>query len=721
MSISFKDIPFRVQSHVLKLLGDELIGHDRLAVFELVKNSYDADARQVTVTLQLSGVSPHIVVEDNGDGMALSTIENAWLEVGTDSKRGSAKKQRTKLGRLPLGEKGVGRLAVQKLGKSLKLITRQLHGIEYEFLIDWDGLIQSARYLGSGLQVRVTARNDPLVFKGEDAKGTRIEIFDLHRSEWSRRDIRDLYRLVTSLSNPFKSVDAFQVELNLPGREDEIDDLPSLKDMIESAVWRYDFLIDGDGKFTWEYRFTPPKFKGLKSRSNQGIDDKLQLIEADDDDLPLEVGQSRPRRDDRIFLAADHLKGIGPVGGVFYAFYRRDEILKASGAPTQMKKWLDNQTGVRVYRDGIRVFNYGEPDDDWLGLNVKRINRPAGKLGVQSVIAQIEIEQATSSELREKTNREGFDKNERFRMFRRLSQSIFDHFHREHGFDRGEIDRALKGEDAPPPAVEVALEKLEELGRKHKIEKEIKPVLRSIQQELNTFRDAMVSSGLAGMNLALVFHEVAHSIDRMQRKLKGKVEPEDIHREIDHLKKLLETFKPLLQRDPPRKVTMQDLVGRASGMHEDRFQRHEIVFSNWTADAEKRNDFIQLLPRGLMVGALSNAIDNAIYWTRFRKERDQRTEPGAILILSHWDDEEGGFLVVVDNGPGFQLSKEQFARPFQSTRAGGMGLGLFYCKTVMDSIGGTLSVMDVADLRDLVDVPMVYDGTAVVFSFRNEK
>ena len=74
-----KSVPFRVQSHVLKLLGDELIGHDRLAVFELVKNSYDADATVVDVTLALNSVPPMIVVSDNGIGMSGETIENAWL------------------------------------------------------------------------------------------------------------------------------------------------------------------------------------------------------------------------------------------------------------------------------------------------------------------------------------------------------------------------------------------------------------------------------------------------------------------------------------------------------------------------------------------------------------------------------------------------------------------------------------------------------------------
>lgn len=714
-----KELAFRVQSHVLKLLGDELIGHDRLAVFELVKNAYDADATEVEVVLSLDGDEPFIAVTDNGNGMSLDTIENAWLEIGTDSKRGAAKKARTVLGRLPLGEKGVGRLAVQKLGKEIRLTTKKMAGYESYFQINWEELIGSSRYLGAGQKVRVEER--PVNKTLSDKHGTRVEIRELHRTEWSRREIRDLYRLVTSLCNPFKSIDSFSVELKVPGREKETEDLPSLQDMIESAVWQFHFTIDEDGLFEWEYIFSPPKFKGLKSRSSSDSG-KLALIEADPDDLPFTLPSLPVPKGNELFLKKEDLKGIGPISGSFYAFYRRDEILKASGAPLQIKKWLDGQTGVRVYRDNIRVFNYGEPDDDWLGLNAKRINRPAGKLGTQSVIAQISLTQEYSSSLHEKTNREGFDVNNEFRNFKRISQSVFEKFHLEHSEDREKIDHALRDTgQTQPPKVEEALARLEQIARQHKIVKEVKPLIVSVQNELKTYRDVMVESGLAGTNLALVFHEVVHSIERVQRKVSDKIDPEDIRQEMDQLRKLLDTFKPLLERDPARKVSARDLISRAIGLHDGRFERHSVVLSNWAADPEHSHDFTQLLPRSLLVGAISNVIDNALYWTRFRKQRDDRVMPAAMLTLSHWDETEGGMIAIVDNGPGFQLTLEQAGRPFVSTKAGGMGLGLYFCKTVMETIGGKVEFLSADQLREIVDIPTVYDGSAVVFSFKKEK
>jgi signal transduction histidine kinase len=706
------------------LLGDQLIGHDRLAVFELVKNSYDADARTVTVILDLLAPVPKISVRDDGIGMSADTIENAWLQVGTDSKRNAEARKRSPLGRLPLGEKGVGRLAVQKLGDTIRLVTRQQGQPEHSFKISWGALIDSARFLGDGLEVEVSEHASPEEFKSEF--GTLVEITDLHHVDWSRREIRDLYRLVTSLCNPFDDASSFKVDLELPGNEAAVADLPTLEDMLASAVWEFEFKIDESGSITWDYKFRPPKFKNLTPQTKGPVTEKLALMDPDPDEV-----RPRPARraaggaqadvdkeDDHIFVRLEDLEGIGPISGSIYAFHRRDEILKASGAPQQLKKWLEQQTGVRVYRDNIRVFNYGEAGEDWLGLDARRINRPAGKLGAQSVIAQISLDLAKSPDLREKTNREGFDENAAFRRLKRISLSVFDLFQRLHGDDRSAIDRALKGDEDPPP-VQAALERLEALGKKHNIEKEVKPVLQAIKAELKTFQDVMVASGLAGMNLALIFHEIVHSIDRMQRRLQAGADPEEVRSEVDHLRKLLETFKPLLQRDPARNVPVDDLVRRAIGLHEDRFPRHDVVLSNWTADPEKRHDFSVSVPRGLMVAALSNVIDNAIYWTRFRRERDGGGK-AAILVLASWDEETGGMIAVCDNGPGFQLPRDYLGKPFSSTRAGGMGLGLFYCKAVMESIGGSMEVVDASELNELVALPAAYDGSAVIFRFQKK-
>ncbi|BEI24848.1 ATP-binding protein [Vibrio fluvialis] len=173
--------PFRANAHLLKLLGDELIGDDRLAVFELVKNAYDANATSVDVTLNLECKNPNIIIWDHaGSGMTQDDIVNKWMEIGTNSKR-SENRVRTPapLRRLPLGEKGVGRLAVHKLGKFLSINTRAKDSKEYKITIDWPKLIGEAEYI-EDTKVTITALDSPEHFKSETTIRLRLLYHPLH-------------------------------------------------------------------------------------------------------------------------------------------------------------------------------------------------------------------------------------------------------------------------------------------------------------------------------------------------------------------------------------------------------------------------------------------------------------------------------------------------------------------------------------------------------------
>lgn len=702
------NLKVRVQSHILKLLGDQLIGHDRLAIFELVKNSYDADASTVDVELSLESSLPFISIKDNGCGMSLKDIESKWLEIGTDSKRGfSGKKLSPKFKRLPLGEKGVGRLAIQKLGGTVNVITKVEDGPELEFTISWDDLIGGGTYLDSGLSVSVLENSSPKVFF--DDFGTKLTITDLARNEWSKREVRDLYRLITSLGNPINRIDSFEVSLNLPGREEDIEDLPSAKQMLDAAMWTFDFKLSESGEFSWRYVFSPPAYKGLKPFGDENADDRLELVkvaeEEESEDPPL------------IFLNPAMLQQIGPIKGRIYAYHRRTEILKESGSAKLISDWLKFQSGIRIYRDQVRVFNYGEPGDDWLGLNVRRINRPAGKLGTDSLIGYIDLNLSRSSGLKEKTNREGFDENNVYKNLQRVMLSVFDKFERLHGPHRKEIDKALKGETKIVP-VEDAFDSLKEIAKKNNLELEIKPVVDSLQSQLNSYRTVMLNSGMAGLNLSLAFHEMVHGVDSLARQLEANSGRKTLEQTVINLRKLLDTFKPLLNKERARKVTVRELMARALDMNSGRFKRHELVLSNHLLDGGVT--FPVSGPLNLLMGAINNIIDNAIYWARYQAQK--KSKQGAVLITSSWDsDRKCGSLAVVDNGPGFELPFDQLGTPFVSNRAEGMGLGLYYSKMVMESIGGSLVLCSAEEIREDFNFSSAYDGAAVIFQFKEEK
>jgi HSP90 family molecular chaperone len=121
-------LAFKVKPRLLTLLGDQLIRDANLAVFELVKNAYDADATECSVTLDPSNgqSSGRIVIQDDGVGMDAETLRNVWMMIATDFR--AAQRQHNvrseRFGRYPLGEKGLGRLSVHKLGRDIELITR---------------------------------------------------------------------------------------------------------------------------------------------------------------------------------------------------------------------------------------------------------------------------------------------------------------------------------------------------------------------------------------------------------------------------------------------------------------------------------------------------------------------------------------------------------------------------------------------------------------------
>lgn len=708
-------LPVKAASHILALLGDQLIGDEKLAVFELVKNSYDADANKVVVTLDVgAGKAGHIVVEDDGHGMGVEGISQGWLFIGHSSKRSARSTRSPKYGRLPLGEKGVGRLAAFKLGQRLVLITRTAGEPEYEVQLDLNELINQGP-LVQDLSATMTSRMDGKVF-AEGRTGTRIEIGFLNRDSWSRGDLRRMQRLITSLASPFSTPDNFRVDLKVPGRDQELTDTLSLSQFLDNAPWHFQFDLDEQGRYSWQYSFRPPNWKELKARTLSERDTSLLLVSEGRDEYHV------PENRERTTLQGVDLDGIGPIRGVIYGYFRRSEVLKASGAQQQLTMWLDDQTGVRIYRDGVRVFTYGERTDDWLGLNVRRINRPTGKFGTNSVIAGIEIGSATSEGLSEKTNREGFNENDVFHRFRRAVLSAFDHFERLHAEDRMKLVAALKGVDpeAPPIRLTTALENVKKAISKDKqLALSLDTDIKAIENEFEKMRDVMVAAGSSGLNLALVVHEVERSVEGVAKAIDSQAF-DTAASQLNHLKSLLKEIGPLLRKEPARQLMISKVIKAAVSFYQARFAGHGVTWSAPILVGEDP-DFKVKAPSNLLISAVANAINNALYWCRTRHD-GVPNHKSAMVLRTAWNaDTDSGLVAVVDNGPGFDISKDQATQAFISTRPGGMGLGLYFADQTMEICGGTLEVTSAQELGEELELTDIYDGAAVVFRFGRTK
>ena len=709
--------PFRANAHLLKLLGDELIGDDRLAVFELVKNAYDANATIVDVTLNLQEEKPNIIIWDHqGFGMTKDDILNKWMEIGTNSKRSKNKVRTPNLNRLPLGEKGVGRLAVHKLGSQLTINTRAEDDVEYEISIDWPSLINKAEYI-EDTRVSITPLSKPKFF--QDETGTRIEISDLNNTHWTRGDLRRLKRLLTSLISPFKTVSDFNVNLIVPGREKEIADLLEAKDILNKAMWTYDFILDECGRFSSSYQFNPPQtFKELASTECSEDNSRLQLLTNPTKEE--ELSRAEIVRES-LLLNPEDLKDIGAISGTFYVYIKAPAVLNAVGSPQLIKDYLKEQSGIRVYRDGIRVFNYGEATDDWLGLNAGRINVPGQKIDSGMVIGGIDLNLESSPGLKEKTNREGFDDNDTYKRFRWIIASIVEDFHLKHRNDREVLSKYLKGDvnDASPATSRFA-ESIEDIRKaitKHGLEKEMTNKVNQIESDYQQMREVTLSSGIAGINLAVIFHEVERGVDDLSASIRQSDDYETLLKRAEHLAELLEGFAPLLRRNEQKTFNIKALTQKVTNLNQHRFKHHNITIS-CPINTDESDSFEVTAPFGLLQATLTNLIDNSIHWTNLKAEKEGNDYQPAIKIdsLPTWF-KEGPALVVMDNGPGFSLSAEEAIQPFKTSRPGGMGVGLYYSDKVMETIGGSLLICNPQDL----DLPDAYQGAAVVMIFNTDK
>ncbi len=285
-------VSFRPKARILQLLGDELIGSARLAVFELVKNAYDADATRVTVSIEgLNSDDARIFVRDNGSGMSAKTIREIWFTPAHEHRRRQRESgERSPLGRLPLGEKGLGRFAVHKLGERIRITTRERGSPEAIVELDWQEMLEHDFLDEIVIQVQT---RDPVVFKG-NTHGTLIEISAL-REAWSRGAIRDLYRSLMSIADPTGGPSDFEIVLKVPGNENLLEDLPDPKEILKQALWEFDFSFDGN-EIEWRFEFRP--YPGIKmEQARQSGRERLL----------------RSRDQKRVVADAEMISGIGPI------------------------------------------------------------------------------------------------------------------------------------------------------------------------------------------------------------------------------------------------------------------------------------------------------------------------------------------------------------------------------------------------------------------------
>ncbi|HTG44855.1 MAG TPA: ATP-binding protein [Verrucomicrobiae bacterium] len=694
---------FRPRARLLALLGEQLIDNARLAVFELVKNAYDADANKVVVTLDNpKRIDGKITVQDDGSGMPLHILTDVWLEPGADLREQQklALIRTPRFRRLPLGEKGVGRFAAHKLGNKIEVWTRAADDPEYHVKIDWSEQVNK-RYMDETL---ITIRESPGKAFKSGQSGTKIEITEL-RSLWSRGDVRRLWRNVTSISGPFVTTDDFDVTLSAPDNNVWLRGLLDVSDILGSALWVFDFDFF-DGKFKWNYRFRPPRGMGLKGREGNSKNEGLPFPKKLAVDL---LDTKKPPK----IVPAEFSKGVGPVNGSFFVFDQDREVVAFLKESVQINDFLEENGGVRVYRDDIRVYSYGEPGDDWLGLDLRRVNQPTKAISNNNIVGIINLNMEDSKGLREKTSRDGFDQNEEFHHLRAIVLSALSFLEGQRTVDKSRMRQVLaKTGRESKISPNAALTELRAEMKKRKTEPAIVKLVDKVEQRVKQMQDTFLRPGATQMHVATLFHEVEHGVRALYAAIQRGEKLELLEKRSHSLIELLDSFSNFFRKTPAADLLMSDVVKMVLQLNADRFERHEIVLS-FPLGTKEVGDFRIRAPQNIVMGAISNLLDNSIYWLDQKWPDGMRPRKRAIRITVSDLYSEGPALIVADNGPGYQLAPEDVLQPFITLKPDGMGIGMYYNRLVMEACNGFVAFPSADD----VGLPKSYSGaiTALVF------
>lgn len=348
---------FKISSGLKNIIGRELINDKYIAIFELVKNSYDAGASYAKIIFDNLGTNEaSIAILDDGKGMNKDDIINKWLFVAYSEKKNPSYRDNIK--RAVAGAKGVGRFSCDRLGERVILSSKTkednyLHNIA----IKWNDFEENS--LDNFTDIDVHYEKNECY---DNKSGTKIVIKDL-RENWERTDLLALKKALSQLVNPSATneYDSFEIFLDVPSEKETDDNFSdennkvngkitnNIFDVINQKTTRIDVSISEDGK-------------------------SLQTV----------------LNDRGIFLFETIEKNEFSLCNIRCTLYFLNKAAKYNFT-RKMGIEAVNYGSIFVYKNGFRVYPYGEPGQDFFDIDQRKQQGYKRNLGTREVIGQIEI------------------------------------------------------------------------------------------------------------------------------------------------------------------------------------------------------------------------------------------------------------------------------------------------------------------------------------------
>lgn len=695
---------FKPRARLLLQLGDQLIKNESIALLELAKNAYDADASVVSIIMRQpdSLEDCYIEIEDDGFGMNADIVENVWLEPGSSFKQEQYEERKItpKFHRLPIGEKGIGRFGAHKLGNVIEMTTKRANDKEVYVKIDWRQFLKE-KYL-EDVPIKIIEREQPEYFTN-GRTGTRILIKGF-RKLWERSMAREVQRAITSLTSPFDSVDSFTPMFDVIDKPGWFDDILTWDGVKDYALFQFDVTMQGSSVTDFTYKFTPwASMTKLRERV-VGISDPLveNYLTIKNDNDPIQLNRYE----------------IGPIHFKGYIFDMDTFIMKMGVSDkTGFKNYLKTNGGIRVFRDGLRVYDYGEPENDWLSLDYRRFQQPSKAISNNQIVGAIEINRADSASLEEKTNREGFVSNDAYNAFKNAILHVIDIVEILRQTDKKNLKEIYGPTAKSEPVMSLlgeAQRYIEEKIKDSEVKEEIKKYLYKIEQDYKIVTDNLLKAAGAGLNMSVVIHEVEKIIYEVDKVLKAEKASDRALKLVQHLSSLIDGYAELIRKSDLVNENVLKIIDQALFNAEFRLETHKIeVIKQY-----KKDDFAPTvrckLARNLMISTIMNLIDNSIYWLDQKEYRKiENKEEFAKKIYINVNVETNYInIIFADNGTGFLLPTEEITEPFVTGKknGAGMGLGLHIASEVLSAQGGKISFPD----ADEYELPEEFKHGAII-------
>ena len=750
---------FESDAHLVNILGEQLIGSEKVGILELIKNSIDAAATYCRVRFEklpnlpaipsseyefnnLEG--PVIVIEDDGKGMNRDIIENGWLRPASTLKTNVKVKLREERhnaeksgnisayetivkqlkkehgGRIPLGEKGVGRFATNRLGKKLIIRTKTAESSDELVLkLNWDDFEVTNGRKRNLNSVGVTLSREPISRDyGPNNSGTQIIIYGGRENfEFDVEKIKDINKSILRLNsprpNPHIVNPPFHAYLECP----QIENLETNEIYTE---FKPNFTIDVSinefgivNKYT--LKFNPPASVPLPS----------EIWEDENYDLRTS-SYDYWRNEQEITLRK-------PACGSFYlhidAWYRSKPWIEGLNQK-EMLEYLSDYGGISIYRDNVIIFPAESGSkNDWLNLSQRNIKQ-GFRISYYNLIGNIELEQYENLDLIDKTNREGLIENQAYKDLSKLVEAIIQNILEvKYISKRDEFTNLTKGIIRNPKKLSdvtktssniidgisknYEIEKdpwriLEDLGRSAQERKaglinlsdSIKNLKKSVEL-IEGVQERLTEQAGFGLAAAVSIHELNKIASNFYLGISELIHSgnpngfqlEDLRTASESLKSELKRLSPLrtIRNEKKREFNVSQAIKYASEIFKSKLSRNGIKLN-----IDIDNNLTIYARYSTLCQIFVNLFDNSIYWLSFIPE-DKRII--TVRIIS-----KDRLVLFGDSGKGIDAA----IRPYlfeagYSMKIPPSGLGLYICKTYMNAMKGSIYETPINNRMEVVN------------------